>query len=559
MKILNKLIGAIYCSSYIIILTILSLSKMVEYATKKKMFLSNIEYGLIGIIIYLTIIRISIYNIKKTLKIKNYKNIDIIIICLTVLLLPILYYISIHYAYRPGWDIDIVLKNIEYIMTNNTDKIMHGYYSRYANNLFLTYIFLNIYKLSKVIGIYNGYFLLLFIQSIIFSVGGYLIYKIADMYFKERYKIYSVCTWIIYMTIVGLSPHIVLTYSDGIGMFLSLVLTYIIFKLEDRKILKNKKEIIRNRILKTILILFFTNLTIISYYIKPQIIIVSIAYGIIKLTNIILSIIKKYIIKLKTINSKKIINNKNKIQTNIYYIIIILLIMLTGYMTYTYIRKANNSMGIDVDKEKRFNITHYAMLGWNTESKGVFTIKDENFSGKYEKLKDREKANIEELKKRITEMGIGGVINQIARKILTNYNDGTFSGVATFVYIRDEYNIQGLDNNLSEFLKNVYYERGKYNQIYTQIMQCLWISILIFNMFSYNDSKSRKIAIIILALIGLFLFETIFEARSRYIFVYVPLYIFIGVIGIKNVLNWTSRRIKCIKNRKNVILCIGKK
>ena len=444
-------------------------------------------------------------------------------------------------------------------MTNNTDKIMHGYYSRYANNLFLTYIFLNIYKLSKVIGIYNGYFLLLFIQSIIFSVGGYLIYKIADMYFKERYKIYSVCTWIIYMIIVGLSPHIVLTYSDGIGMFLSLLLTYIIFKLEDRKILKNNKEIIRNRILKTILILFFTNLTIISYYIKPQIIIISIAYGIIKLMNIILSIIKKYIIKLKTIKSKKIIDNKNKIETNIYYIIIILLIIFTGYMAYTYIRKANNSMGIDVDKEKRFNITHYAMLGWNTESKGVFTIKDENFSGKYEKLKDREKANIEELKKRITEMGIGGVINQIARKILTNYNDGTFSGVATFVYIRDEYNIQGLDNNLSEFLKNVYYERGKYNHIYTQIMQCLWISILIFNMFSYNDSKSRKIAIIILALIGLFLFETIFEARSRYIFVYVPLYIFIGVIGIKNVLNWTSRRIKCMKNRKNVISCIGKR
>ena len=444
-------------------------------------------------------------------------------------------------------------------MTNNTDKIMHGYYSRYANNLFLTYIFLNIYKLGKVIGIYNGYFLLLFIQSIIFSVGGYLIYKIADMYFKERYKIYSVCTWIIYMIIVGLSPHIVLTYSDGIGMFLSLLLTYIIFKLEDRKILKNNKEIIRNRILKTILILFFTNLTIISYYIKPQIIIVSIAYGIIKLTNIILSIIKKYIIKLKTIKSKKIVENKNKIQTNIYYIIIILLIMLTGYMTYTYIRKANNNMGINVDKEKRFNITHYAMLGWNTESKGAFTIKDENFSGKYEKLKDREKANIEELKKRITEMGIGGVINQISRKILTNYNDGTFSGVATFVYIRDEYNIQGLDNNLSEFLKNVYYERGKYNQIYTQIMQCLWISILIFNMFSYNDSKSRKIAIIILALIGLFLFETIFEARSRYIFVYVPLYIFIGVIGIKNVLNWMCRRIKCMKNRKNVISCIGKR
>ena len=63
MKILNKLIGAIYCSSYIIILTILFLSKMIEYATKKKMFLNNIEYGLIGIIIYLTLIRNNIFNI----------------------------------------------------------------------------------------------------------------------------------------------------------------------------------------------------------------------------------------------------------------------------------------------------------------------------------------------------------------------------------------------------------------------------------------------------------------------------------------------------------------
>lgn len=63
MKMLNKLIEAIYSASYIIILTILFLSRMIEYATKKKMLLNNIEYGLIGIIIYLTIIRNNIFNI----------------------------------------------------------------------------------------------------------------------------------------------------------------------------------------------------------------------------------------------------------------------------------------------------------------------------------------------------------------------------------------------------------------------------------------------------------------------------------------------------------------
>lgn len=409
------------------------------------------EYALLGIIILLIILGIIYLVLKKVLKIRNNKNIDIIIMFLTIVVIPFLYYISIHYSYRPGWDIDIILKNIEYMLSNNTDKIMHGYYSRYANNLYITYIFLNIYKLSLNIGIQNGYFLLLLIQSIMFSLGGLLIYKIANMYFKERYKIYSVYTWILYILLVGLSPHIVLTYTDGIGMFLSLLLTYIIFKIENIKILKkNKKNIIR-----IILILFFTNLTIISYYIKPQIIIISIAYVIIKSLNMLRIIIKNW-------------KNKDKIQkdyyrvflkNNIYYVFLIILVIVTGTMTYLSIRKANDSMGIKVDREKRFNITHYAMLGWNPESKGVFTIKDENFSGKYEKLKEREKANIEELLRRIKEMGIGGVINQIARKTLTNYNDGTFSGVATFVYIRKEYRIEGLNSKLSETLKNIYYEK----------------------------------------------------------------------------------------------------
>ncbi len=370
------------------------------------------------------------------------------------------------------------------------------------------------------------------------------------------------------MLIVGLSPHIVLTYSDGIGMFLSLILTYIIFKLENEDINKDKNKIKDDKekdkllqkgsISKIILILLFTNLSILGYYIKPQIIIISIAYVIIKILNISYSIC----MVIKNKNKNKDCKNNRRVrkerikQEIIYYIILSILIIITGCIIYTHIRKANNSMGINVDKEKRFNITHYAMLGWNTESKGVFTIKDEDFSGKYEKLKDREKANIEELRRRITEMGLGGVINQIARKILTNYNDGTFSGVATFVYIRKEYNIEGINKGLSKFLKNIYYENGDYNMIYTQIMQCLWIGILIFNMFSYNDGKSTKISIVILGIIGLFIFEILFEARSRYIFIYVPLYIFLGVIGLKNVLSFFVVKIKGIKNKENVILYI---
>ena len=73
-------------------------------------------------------------------------------------------------------------------------------------------------------------------------------------------------------------------------MFLSLLLTYIIFKIENTRILTKKdienrkkgesreKNLAKKRIIREILIIIFTNLTILSYYIKPQIIIVTISY-----------------------------------------------------------------------------------------------------------------------------------------------------------------------------------------------------------------------------------------------------------------------------------------
>lgn len=67
------------------------------------------EYALLGIIILLIILGIIYLVLKKVLKIRNNKNIDIIIMFLTIVLIPFLYYISIHYSYRPGWDIDIIL------------------------------------------------------------------------------------------------------------------------------------------------------------------------------------------------------------------------------------------------------------------------------------------------------------------------------------------------------------------------------------------------------------------------------------------------------------------
>lgn len=71
MKMLNRLIGAIYCASYIIILTILFLSKFIEYATKKKMPLRKYGICSFGNNYFTYNIRYNIFGIKKSIKDKK--------------------------------------------------------------------------------------------------------------------------------------------------------------------------------------------------------------------------------------------------------------------------------------------------------------------------------------------------------------------------------------------------------------------------------------------------------------------------------------------------------
>ena len=66
-------------------------------------------------------------------------------------------------------------------------------------------------------------------------------------------------------------------------------------------------------------------------------------------------------------------------------------------------------------------------------------------------------------------------------------------------------------------------------------MQIIWMGTLFFNIFSFNKEKKEIIYIMQLSVLGLTLFELLFEARARYLFAYAPVYIILAVIGFNNV------------------------
>ena len=79
------------------------------------------------------------------------------------------------------------------------------------------------------------------------------------------------------------------------------------------------------------------------------------------------------------------------------------------------------------DADKAFGWQHYLMMGLNNSTDGAWSEDDYYFTQTFSTNNERNEANIQEAKRRIKEMGIGGLLQHLCRKQLVNYGDGTFA------------------------------------------------------------------------------------------------------------------------------------
>ncbi len=99
------------------------------------------------------------------------------------------------------------------------------------------------------------------------------------------------------------------------------------------------------------------------------------------------------------------------------------------------------------------------------------------------------------------------------------------------------------NNALSPFLRNIYYDTGKYNNIFSSVVYGIWILTLICCGFSLKGVNKEK-DMLMLSFFGLFLFVTLFEARARYLFSNVPLIIILAIYGFDNIYNKVNKKDK---------------
>ena len=476
----------------------------VDYVCKNEYLQSNIILLILDFILFLIMMRGATLAKKIISGFECYC--DRLVLVITIFLFCIEMYIAFNIHFMTGWDAGAVWENAYSIAFSDSANLNNYYYSQNPNNLLITSIGALVLKINSAFGVFIGddqYLSLIFINCVFISTACFMVYKILN-YFVSKF--WAFAGFILSVILIGLSPWMVIYYSDTLGLLFPVLIIYIFIHPVHKKS--------KNAIIYIIIYL----LSSLGYYIKPQILIVTIAIFIIQMCYGIFSSKKEVIINILIILGMVLCLNVVGQCLNIVY----------------------EKEGFLIDNEARFGMTHYFMMGLNEERNGVWAEEDVFTSSSCQTAKERRTVNIDISIQRLKDFGILGYARHLSKKILCTFNDGTFAWRHEgrfFLMLYNEPNTQA-----AAMLRSFYYEDGQNLFKYMTYKQSIWIFILLMVLLAslwYRDAiNARKVSIIMLSIIGIIVFELLFEVRARYLFAFTPLFCIIAIIGARE--TWTK-------------------
>lgn len=484
------------------------------YACKKDFYVDNVYIGatFIGVVVigYMVKRRTDLCKWTKCFeKWLNWFDKRVNLIAFSLLVIQI--YICYNIFFETGWDPGGYIIPTARLMLADADiSVMNdAYFSMFPNNLLLVQIYYLILKINNAVGIFYGDYQLMsivIINCVIMTISCRLIYSIVASKMSKSYAFFA---YVISFCLIGVSPWLVICYSDSLCIFIPVLLLYIYMK--DSLFWGIKYPLI--------LILGY-----LGFCIKPQALIIVIAI-------VIVIVLKKIDIPFNDIVKKGFVTLA--ISGGI-------IILLSFGLNHLY-----QLQGFDTNSDRKFGMAHYLMMGLNSDTTGIYSLEDVEFSANCKNQEERSKRNIEVALERIKKLGFKGYVEFISKKTLTNYNDGTFAwGVEGNFFVGAKNDI---NTKISPRMKSLYYTDGKFFNIYATLVQVIWICVIcgvflktVFAVFDKNADYDYLI--MILAVVGLTVFELLFEARARYLYIYTPIYIILGIYGFRELNNWIKER-----------------
>ena len=427
------------------------------------------------------------------------------IIILSVILFLVQAFVFWHMYFRTGWDVDLVLSIAqEKYLNGEITGDMSWYLSRYQNNLMITAVLVQIFKWCGMnMALEHVIYVSALVTSALASVAGVLMFSVVKQVAGQSY---AYGAWMVYAVHIGLSPWLTIPYSDAYGLIVPILILWIYCRPTE-----NTKKI---WIFRWVAIGF---LSYVGLKLKPQIFIVVIAIVGIEALYLMQSL------------------QKESVQKFCKQLLAMLLGVSASILFYSQV--VIPTVGFQEFPDVAFGPSHFLMMGLNQKTTGGYSQEDVDFSGSFPDVPSRNQANWEMIKQRILDYGPAGLARHLRDKTMVNFGDGTYAWSVEGSFYLEVY--EDRDSHFSPFFKNLYYRGGKCYPWFAAFEQAIWLTLLFFSMGSVFYVWKRKqdipegISALLLALVGLSLFELLFESRARYLFTYGPFFIISACIGLQ--------------------------
>lgn len=422
-------------------------------------------------------------------------------------------FLCLNISFRTSWDPQALQYSAYFAAIQDRDGMaeMASYLSIYPNNLLLVWIYSLFFYWNEVVLHITGDTLNLiqFMQCALSAFASVLTYKCAKMLLKNE-RLARIAL-LLYILITGITGWLVIPYSDSTGLVFPILLLYLILKYQSSE----------KSVLKTIIAFVIGFLTYLSYQIKPELVIVVIAFLIVWLIG------------------------KPNISDIIKTIVAFLLGAILSAVLITY---AIGTMGYELDAEAELGWQHFIMQGVNIDSNGGNSDSDLELSKSFPTKAKRNSMNLQITKERIDELGFSGLVRLWGIKIYRFFSSGTFGwgGIGKAFY-HETY--EGRLGFISNVLKKIFYENEAFDDgisfypIYALIKQIMWNMVIVLSLFSAfsktNFEEDQKI--IILTAIGCLVFFALLESHPRYALVQSPILFILAVMGYRNLVRIVRR------------------
>ncbi len=515
-RFIEKMIIVCFILMYVSVLLNNVVFQHLDYYFKREFAFPNIILVLVAILFYCGTCKWYTKNKHKVETVID--NSDKIVRIGTILLFLFLLFFSANIYFMTGWDSGMLTRNADYVATGQVSEYTNWYYSRCPNNSLLTAIYTIVFWIARHIGIPSVAIRLLIVfgQCAISSWTGYLLYQCAKNMFRER--IAPMLVWVLYVFVQGISPWVIIPYSDASCLFIPMLLLWIYQSMENGRFVIGKA-------------VSLGMIGYLGYEMKPMVIIVLLAVLGIEFLE----------------NMKQKFDRKN---WKIFFVICVSLVCTVGVCS---VIDLNKIMGFEITEGREFGMPHYFMMGLGDENDGVFDQKDVEFSGEYNTNAQRNHANLVESGERIKNYGVVGLVKHTVKKSLVNFNDGTFAWGNEGGFYGTLLPIP--NNPITNFMRSFYVENASNGWWFDNISQLIWMITLVgvagnvIILTRLKEGFDKYNLVVYTAMIGIGMFVMLFEARARYLYTFIPLFAMMSVKGYCEWYQWSKRRKKKENNR----------